>query len=34
MMLGPELQEPDGSLFKLTEVLSLGGMERMRGLLG
>ena len=32
-MLGPELQEPGGGLFKQPEVLSLGGVERRRGLL-
>ena len=34
MVLGPELQEPDGHLFELAEVLSLGGMEHRRGLVG
>ena len=32
MMFGPELQEPGGGLFELAEVLSLGGVERRRGL--
>ena len=34
MVLGPELQEPGGCLFELAEVLSLGGVERRRGLKG
>ena len=34
LMLGPELQEPGGGLFELAEVLSLGCVERRRGLVG
>ena len=34
LILGPELQEPGGGLFELAEVLSLGRMERRRGLVG